>query len=193
MTNIKLITIITLFFINNSIAQSLQGIVTYKKTIERKVPTAKDKKDPNFNEFQKVARIVDKLLKNAEFELLFNSKESLFALTPSLTLEENSWSKLALSPYGNVKFYNTKTEILSENNIFGEDFLVSNEPLNWKLENETKKIGNFVCHKAIATETKPYRGKMKDFTIAWYCPEINTSFAPLAIFCGSETTTGASP
>ncbi|CAL2075570.1 conserved hypothetical protein [Tenacibaculum dicentrarchi] len=182
MDKIKLITIITLFFINNIIAQSQQGIVTYKKSIERKIPTEKDKKASNFNKFERVNKSIDKLLKNIEFELKFNVKESFFAVIPSLALEESRWGKLALAGSGNNKFYNAKNERLSEENIFGEDFLISNEQLNWQLKNETKKIGDYLCYKAIAIEKKMYRGKMKEYPVmAWYCPEISSSFGPIGV------------
>ncbi|ALU73908.1 GLPGLI family protein [Tenacibaculum dicentrarchi] len=182
MKKMKILVVIALFFLNNIIAQSQQGIITYKKSIERKTPTEKDKKASNFNQFERVNKSIDKLLKNAEFELRFTIKESFFVLMPSLILEKSSWSKLALVPYGNSKFYNTKDEILFEKNIFGEDFLISNEQLNWQLKNETKKIGNYLCYKAIAIEKKMYRGKMKEYpVIAWYCPEISSSFGPIGV------------
>ncbi|MBE7696801.1 GLPGLI family protein [Tenacibaculum finnmarkense] len=182
MDKIKLITIITLFFINNIIAQSQQGIVTYKKSIERKIPTEKDKKASNFNKFERVNKSIDKLLKNIEFELKFNVKESFFAVIPSLALEESRWGKLALAGSGNNKFYNAKNERLSEENIFGEDFLVNIEQLNWQLKNETKKIGDYLCYKAIAIEKKMYRGGMKEYpVIAWYCPEISSFFGPIGV------------
>ncbi|WCC45983.1 GLPGLI family protein [Tenacibaculum finnmarkense] len=125
---------------------------------------------------------MDKLLKNIEFELKFNVKESFFAVIPSLALEESRWGKLALAGYGNNKFYNAKNERLSEENIFGEDFLVNIEQLNWQLKNETKKIGDYLCYKAIAIEKKMYRGRMKEYpVIAWYCPEISSSFGPIGV------------
>ena len=43
--------------------------------------------------------------------------------------------------------------------------------INWKLENETKKIGPFICNKAI---TK-YRGR--DYT-AWYTKQIPVAYGP---------------
>ncbi|MCD8400995.1 GLPGLI family protein [Tenacibaculum finnmarkense] len=182
MKKMKILVVIALFFLNNIIAQSQQGIVIYKKSIERKIPTEKDKKASNFNKFQRVKKSIDKLLKNIEFELKFNVKESFFAVIPSLALEESRWGKLALAGYGNNKFYNAKNERLSEENIFGEDFLISNEQLNWQLKNETKKIGDYLCYKAIAIEKKMYRGKMKEYpVIAWYCPEISSFFGPIGV------------
>lgn len=122
------------------------------------------------------------VLKTIRFELKFNRIASTFSFVPSLIIEENEYSGIALIPYGDSKFYNAKNERLSEVNIFGEDFLITNEQLNWQLKNETKKIGNYVCYKAIAIEKKLDRGKMKDYPIvAWYCPEINASFGPIGI------------
>ncbi|MFZ3574644.1 GLPGLI family protein [Tenacibaculum finnmarkense] len=179
---IKLITIIALLFLNNIVGQSQQGVVLYKKIIARKVPTINDKKSANFEEFKRVDKTIDKLLKTTDFELKFNGKESFFAVIPSLALEESRWGKLALAGYGDNKFYNTKNERLSEENILGEDFLVNSEQLNWELKNETKKIRDYLCYKAIAIEREMYRGKMKEYPIvAWYCPEINNSFGPIGV------------
>uniref|UniRef100_UPI0040496601 GLPGLI family protein n=1 Tax=Flavobacterium sp. TaxID=239 RepID=UPI0040496601 len=43
--------------------------------------------------------------------------------------------------------------------------------LNWELENETKKIGNYTCNKAVCQ----FRGRTY---IAWYTNEIPVSFGP---------------
>jgi GLPGLI family protein len=43
--------------------------------------------------------------------------------------------------------------------------------INWKLEKETKKIGNYTCHKAIGT----LRGREY---IAWYAPTIPVPYGP---------------
>ncbi len=167
---------------NNIVGQSQQGIVIYKKSIQRKIPSAKDKKDHNFETFERINKGIDKLLKNTEFKLKFKRKESSFALIPSLALEQHNFAKLALVPDGNCKFYNTKNEKLSSKNIFGEDFLIINEQLNWQLQNKTKKIGSYKCYKAIAVEKKMYRGKMKEYPIiAWYCSEINVPFGPIGL------------
>ena len=43
--------------------------------------------------------------------------------------------------------------------------------ISWKFEKETKKIGNYTCHKA----TAPFRGR--DYTV-WYTPEIPIPYGP---------------
>lgn len=182
MNKIKLITLIALLFLNTIVGQSQKGVVLYKKMIEWEAPSSKDKKNPNFETFEKINRKIDKLLKSTEFKLKIKGKESSFALIPSLVLEQHNLANLALVPYGNCKFYNTKTERLSKENIFGEDFLISDEQLNWQLKTETKKIGSYVCNRAIAIEKKMYKGKMKEYPIiAWYCSEINVPFGPIGV------------
>jgi len=51
------------------------------------------------------------------------------------------------------KYKNVKEKIeISEEDDFGKEFLVTDslKNWNWKLENETKKIGNYTCYKAVA-------------------------------------------
>lgn len=60
-----------------------------------------------------------------------------------------------------------------ERNNTVDSFLVVDKIgiIKWSLENETRKIGNFVCHKATTT----FRGR--DF-IAWYTYDIPFSVGP---------------
>ncbi len=92
------------------------------------------------------------------------------------------------------KYKNLKTKTwLEQVDFFGKDFLISDslEKYDWKLEGETKKIGNYNCYKAtyvVPREIKEEKvkainilgdDKEKDFVItAWYTPEIPVSQGP---------------
>ena len=55
---------------------------------------------------------------------------------------------------GGKHYKNTKDKtMLQEKDIFGKEFLVSDSlpRIEWQLLNETKKIGNYTCYKAVAT------------------------------------------
>ncbi|MCD8436102.1 GLPGLI family protein [Tenacibaculum dicentrarchi] len=180
---IKALLIIVVFFTITVKSQIIkQGTVTYKKELIKKIFVKKKNNDLNFDEFKMIEEKTIDVLKSIRFELKFNRIESTFSVVPSLIIEENKYAEMALIPYGDSKFYNAKNERLSEVNIFGEDFLVTDKPLAWQLKNETKKIGDYLCYKAIAIEKKMYRGKMKEYpVIAWYCPEISSSFGPIGV------------
>ena len=80
---------------------------------------------------------------------------------------------MAGSPQGNQVVYNLKQKTIWSNFIFKNQVYVKETAtkLNWKLENETKKIGSLVCKKATAI----FRGR--SFT-AWYTPSIPLSYGP---------------
>lgn len=64
-------------------------------------------------------------------------------------------------------------EYVSGHNFFGKDFYIKDKvvKLDWKISDETKKIGNFNCKKATTT----YEGKEVE---AWYSEEIPVSVGP---------------
>jgi GLPGLI family protein len=75
--------------------------------------------------------------------------------------------------YGKQVFYNRIKDSLWWNQRFkGNIYIAEKRPLiNWKLENETKKIGSFTAHKA----TGGFRGR--NYT-AWYILEIPVPYGP---------------
>jgi GLPGLI family protein len=142
-----------------------------------------------------------------EYILSFNKSECLYEEQQQLEKPEAPSSdgisfKINFSGEGK-KYLNLKDKkSIVEDEIFGKEFLIV-EPLEkpeWKLINETKKIGDYTCFKAelliVVSEkerkeyeeflkkeaVKPSLFKMqepKDKTIvAWYTPEIPVSFGP---------------
>lgn len=178
-----LLLIILSFFTLKNVAQKSDNFLIYKKFFTKKTfKNDKKNKSHNFNKFKAIEEKAIGMLKTIEFQLVFNRNESFFDVVNSLELGDNKFARLALGPEGSASYYNTSTLRISKVNIFGEDFLVTDKQLKWQLKNETKKIGDYLCYKAVAIEKKIYRGKMKDYPIiAWYCPEMNASFGPIGI------------
>src|SRR5690606_15587719 len=57
---------------------------------------------------------------------------------------------------------------------------VSNKPIKWRITQETKKIGDYQCYKAISSE-KLYSRQDHYYNkkiVAWFTPEIQVSFGP---------------
>lgn len=141
------------------------------------------------------------------FVLNFNKYESVYLQEEKLEAPKPNSSMNVVVFKGNTdgkKYKNVKEKIqISEEDVFGKEFLIvdSLKVWNWKLESETKKIGNYTCHKAVAVipvseedmkeyeENKKNKGNGKTQFISvvepkeqiitvWYTPEIPVSQGP---------------
>jgi len=125
---------------------------------------------------------VEKVSSELEFSLVFNDTISLFYLEKKLFSDDRAaFSAISHSGYyGRINQQSKAfvTEELQED--FGK-FLVIRSYQKWKLDDETKIIGDFVCFKATTffTTTNP-KGKVftHDFT-AWYTPQLPYKFGPV--------------
>ena len=191
-------------------AQEIQGKAEYfskrisTKKAEKVKVDSKDKMDPEteiaFQEAMKKAS-------EKQYTLSFNKSECLYEQQEQLEKPEAPASggiSISVSFSGEGKKYiNVKEKkTIVEDEIFGKEFLII-EPIvkpDWKLVDETKKIGDYNCFKAqllipvTKKEIKEYEeflkkeaikpalfkmGEPKDKVItAWYTPEIPVSFGP---------------
>lgn len=119
--------------------------------------------------------------------LLFNNDKSYY-VTAKDSLENREKDKTVIPKegeqnaifngsttfrFGKQVYYNRAKDSLWWNQRFkGNIYIAEKRPvINWKLENETKKIGNFTAHKA----TGFFRGR--NYT-AWYILEIPVPYGP---------------
>jgi GLPGLI family protein len=191
-------------------AQEFQGKAEYfsKRIIKEKVEVNKALEEKGMSpEMEKAFQEAMKSATEKQYSLSFNKAECLYEEQEKLEKPEasaNGGFSVSVSFSGEGKKYiNLKDKkSIAEDEIFGKEFLIV-EPLekpDWKLLNETKKIGEYNCFKAELLiqvtekqkeeykeflkkeETKPSLFKMeepKDKTIvAWYTPEIPVSFGP---------------
>lgn len=141
------------------------------------------------------------------FVLNFNNYESNWEQEQKLEAPKPAVSgvNIKLIDSGDSKRYtNLKTQTtLSEEEIFGKEFLVSDElpKWNWTMTDETKKIGNYTCYKATAivkvtdeqrtayekrkaeADKNPKRvmiiDEPRDYSVtAWYTPDIPVGHGP---------------
>ncbi|WP_296148537.1 GLPGLI family protein [uncultured Flavobacterium sp.] len=141
------------------------------------------------------------------FVLNFNKYESVYLQEEKLEAPKPNSSMNVVVFKGNTdgkKYKNVKEKIqIAEEDVFGKEFLIvdSLKVWNWKLESESKKIGNYTCYKAVAVipvseeDLKQYEeskklkgnGKTQFITISepkeqiitvWYAPEIPVSQGP---------------
>lgn len=121
---------------------------------------------------------------NLYFDLYFNNKMSLFIeqnvlKTGTKLVKESIEDGYINKVYGERKnlkpmFYlNQRDNFIFMENQYDECLYVrdNNIVLSWKIFNDTKKIGSFICRKA----TTFFRGRNY---IAWYAPEIPVRWGP---------------
>lgn len=152
----------TFFICHIFYAQQLEGIATYKS--QRKMDI---KLDSTMNDaMQQQIMAMLKKQSEKEFTLEFTQNESRYKEVAKLD-DETTLSGggvqivVAGNGGGNDEIYkNLKENRFAEQvELFGKEFLVKDalENLEWKLEKETKNIGEYTCFKATYTTTRTLR------------------------------------
>lgn len=124
-------------------------------------------------------RRVTQLIKNLEFNLKFNVKNSVFEVIEYIAENprDATYLEVLLKYKGSYYSYNNKN--LQAKNSFGQNFLVEYPKFDWTITNESKKIGNYNCYKAILTRhVKNARGNFEYKVTAWFAPELPFNFGP---------------
>lgn len=90
--------------------------------------------------------------------LTFNRTESIYKEEEKLKAPGaggNAWGGMMSSFTGGPQYKNVKnSQLLQEQEFFGKQFLIKDSlpPLIWKMETETKQIGQYTCFKATAVK-----------------------------------------
>jgi GLPGLI family protein len=166
------------FFANSQIGT---GVATYGLyiTMDEEIMKA----DKKYGYIQKAIDVSRQL----EYKLFFKGKESNFYQQKNDSLDKisvnmaNSLSEVSKNIYINL---NTNTLI---NEINADGFLVKKNEfvvkdsisMNWEVKNESKLIGEYMCHKATTTKKvqKTDREVIETIT-AWFCPALPYAFGP---------------
>jgi GLPGLI family protein len=189
-------------------AQEFQGKAEYfSKTILKKKAGDSEIKSDEEDVYKLEVQEAMKKASEKKYLLKFNKQECLYEEMQELEKPELGDGGLSFS----VSFSGTGKKYLNlkdkskivEDEIFGKEFLIVEplEKLNWKLVNETKKIGNYSCYKAevVVPVTEKQKQAYKDFLkkqekkislfvmdepkdrviTAWYTPEIPVSVGPI--------------
>ena len=201
--------LVLLFVTSLSYSQEFQGRAYYfSKTIfsaDLKEENSESKKqDPAF---EKALQEALKEASEKSYLLTFNKSECIYEQEQQLEKPKAASGEMqisvSISSSEGRKYINAKNKTSSiEDAILGKQFIIVEniEKPDWKLVDDTKKIGDYTCFKAKLTipvsdkqkkeyeeflkkeEIKPSLFKMeepKDKTItAWYTPEIPVSFGP---------------
>ena len=152
----KLSLVITILVSISTQAQDFQGQAIYQTKTTMDMSGWGDGK---LSEQQKkmIAERMKSMLEKT-YVLNFNHSESTYKEEERLEAPgggRNRWGGMMSSFTGGPQYKNVKKSlILQEQEFFGKQFLVKDSlpKLEWKLENETKQIGQYTCFKATTTK-----------------------------------------
>ncbi len=198
-TIIKVVMVSLALICANVSAQDFQGEATYK---------SKRKIDIKLDSTQMISGMADKMMEmlKKQFEktyiLDFNKEESIYKEEEALSAPnpQGMDGVMILTGGSDVLYKNIKEKrFINQSESFSKLFLIKDDlkEIEWKLEPETRNIGDYTCFKATttrevedienrisfnhdkdlsATDKEP---KMKEITItAWYTPKISVSTGP---------------
>ena len=165
------------FFISNSYGQILSGKVTYKVQL---VGFEEDSKNTEYKDFNKsVSEIANKLT----CTLKFNGSQSSAVIDDFLVSESgnSTASKIAFITIAGSNFYIDKKEAYvilerTSGNPVKEPYLKR----EWEVTTESKKIGDYLCYKAIYLWQFINRKneQVSIPVIAWFAPSLPYSYGP---------------
>ena len=181
-TNIKIAFL--LFFTTSSlIAQDFQGIATYKT--QRKLDIKLDSTQAGGMQDQIMAMLKKQFEKT--YTLTFNKEESLYKEDESLAPPSTGGAMVFVSVMGGSgELYKNMKEqrYVKQSDLLGKVFLIQDSLKTnaWKLQGETKNIGNYTCFKATLereVESDMDNDSKETQTVtAWYTPQIPVSNGP---------------
>jgi len=181
--------------------QQITGIATYKT--QRKVDIDLDSTQLDDGMRKQMLAMIQKQFQK-EFNLQFDMDESIYqeveALDRPTGISAGGAVQVMAVGSGNSDILYRNTEenrFVNQNEIFGKQFLIRDTiaASNWKLEKETKNIGEYTCFKATYTTTRTTRGSVATrdnekvdnkevvteeevVVTAWYTPQIPVPHGP---------------
>lgn len=200
------LVVLLLAFLSNAWSQEFQGKAYYysKSTLELGAWGARMSKQ---QKDQIKARLKNRLEKT--YVLSFNKTESIYKeeeVLDAISGATDSWGKnfTAGNQYKNVKL----NRLIQNQEFYGKKFLINDslQKIEWRITTEQKKIGNYVCYKAIGvipsselnwwafswSKLREKEQQLEDHSevdnddeaysltqiVAWYTPQIPVSHGP---------------
>lgn len=184
-SNLFILSITALICMNLN-SQNLTGKIEYSVNSfkeEKKIDNQRKKMNP---EVKELITKVNSKSKDLKLLLVFNQDISFFTSPEPLNInmKEERLFKLAKVIHGVIGDYYyiaKKKKLIADRDFLGERFLVEEnlKSREWKLINETKKIGKYTCFKAERYKGSIGRnGKMKIKQVVWYTMEIPLPYGP---------------
>lgn len=161
-------------------AQFQSGKVIYEGTLDITQLLAKVDSFPK--KFRSKMIATYKNVRPVYFTMIFTKNESLLKKEKPLAIDDEEGTNLAYYQDNAIEIYTniSKNKKLTYLTVMGENTLIlAKNNIKWELFNETKKIGDYLCYKAV-TKVKEVTIKGDKLTpvIAWYTPQILVPFTP---------------
>lgn len=158
------------------------GVVTYSVDMDEYIERMESDNEsrPSDNLMVNTANQIKKF----KVQLEFDGYRGIFKVPQSLSLDgRNELDNLVKSFISNGIYYSDLKENLqiwaTESDGKKINVLKERKENKWELQNEKKKIGDFICHKAVFL--REVNGKSQEI-IAWYAPEIPLQLGPKEYF-----------
>lgn len=202
---IQISLLLTFFFSSVAVGQSIEGIATYKT--QRKMSIDLDSSHVDDAMKEQLMAMMRKQFEK-EYTLEFTGSESKYMEVPKLDAPSGAaiggaqvMVQVVGSGDSDVLYKNiAQNRYVNQNEMFSKQFLIKDaiETREWKLEKETKNIGEYACFKATYTyerpkmvmrtrtngeeskeEEEPAEPEMESITVtAWYTPQIPVKNGP---------------
>jgi len=198
---IRILVFAMLLLVCNVYGQDFQGVAIYRT--KRNVDLKLDSTQMNSDLEKQMKEMLKKKFQKT-FKLSFNKEASVYKEDESLARPQVGSSVMQIQVVGvgdggDILYKNTKHNIFTDQkDVLGKIFLVKDtlKSHDWKLEPETKHIGEYTCYKATFTqeieivshtsfnaastnEKKSTKKQHKTRTVtAWYKPQIPVNNGP---------------
>jgi GLPGLI family protein len=183
----------------NANSQDFQGIASYKS--HRKVEIKMDSTKVTSAMEKEMQEMLKKQFQKT-YKLIFDKESSIYKEEETLAAPQATGGMMmsfVSSGGSDVLFKDTKAlEFTDQKETMGKIFLIQDtlQNYNWKLENETKFIGDYTCFKAtytreievpktnnmsfsvVESDEEPEMTTKEIVTTAWYTPQIPVSNGP---------------
>jgi len=181
-------SIFIIFLIFNftcAVAQELKGSATYA------VSKSTDSTNNDSDELMilQAHPFIPEIVAGMEFQMQFDEKQSLFALVKNKALEKIDSKNLRIAEimigYKDSTWQDGANSYIFERDLskgLAKKSVIQKSPhdFNWKIQKESKLIGNYTCYQAIGHIVLGKGNKARQRpVIAWFCPEIPVSFGPI--------------
>ncbi len=202
---IRLLIFAMILLVSNVYGQDFQGIATYRT--KRNIDLKLDSTSMN-SELEKQMKEMLKKKFQKTFKLSFNKEASVYKEDEALAPPQIGGSDMIIKVVGagggsDILYKNTKKNTFTDQkDVMGKIFLVKDtlKAFDWKLESDTKYIGEYQCYKATYTreievishtsfngastikDDTTKKEKKTQTVTAWYTPQIPINNGPANYF-----------
>ena len=173
-------------FSNSTLGQDKINYVKYSIELKESI-------DNNESHYESLLPNLKSKLKQVTFDLHFTKTASRFSMSNNALSKEENNILVDIADMLGIEYYSKEKNdtVFVKNNKFikfKDSIIFSINRIHWRITDEVKLINGFKCRKAIGLYEKDYGdgdNLSKYDLVAWFCPEINSSFGPKS-FMGLE-------